>query len=106
MPLPAPAETDRRRAREGALARLASEFTGTFNTETIDRLLLSSERELAATATVTSFVPLLAERFARQRLQALARNDGQELGQVRSVRDEIEQRVRRLLDDLGVPATS
>lgn len=36
---------------------------------------------------------------------ALSDPDGQVISQVRTVRDEIEQRIRRLLDELGVPPT-
>lgn len=59
-----------------ATARLAEEFRGRFGTETIARLLRSSYDELLATASIVTYVPLLAERFARERLQALARADG------------------------------
>ena len=61
-----------------ASKRLATEFEGTFSTETIERFLTSSYDEFAAGATVTSFLPLLAERFARQRLKALARVEGKD----------------------------
>ncbi|RYU14777.1 arsenate reductase ArsC [Nocardioides iriomotensis] len=60
-------------ALKAATARLADEFHGIFEPETIERFLVSSYDELADRATVTNFVPLLAERFARQRLHALAR---------------------------------
>lgn len=63
-------------ALRSAAARLAEEFAATYNAETIERYLESSFEEFAGRATVPNFVPLLAERFARQRLQALARADG------------------------------
>lgn len=63
-------------ALASAVGRLAEEFTTTFNAETIGRYLESSFAELSAHATVSNFIPLLAERFARQRLQALARAEG------------------------------
>ena len=56
-----------------AAARLQAEFSHSFNTETIERFLHSSYDEFAGRATTVNFLPLLAERFARQRLQALAR---------------------------------
>jgi arsenate reductase len=59
-----------------AASRLATEFEGAFGTETIERFLTSSYGQFAATATLPNFVPLLAERFARQRLKALARVEG------------------------------
>jgi len=56
--------------------RLAEEFSTTFNAETIERFLHSSFDQFAGKATITQFLPLLAERFARQRLQALSRVEG------------------------------
>ena len=56
--------------------RLATEFTGTFNAETIERFLHSSYDEFAERAVVLNFLPLLAEKFARQRLHALAKVEG------------------------------
>jgi hypothetical protein len=48
----------------------------TLNPGTIERFLYSSYDQLAATATVQDFLALLAERFARQRLRALAKLEG------------------------------
>ena len=47
-----------------------------FGEETIERFLYSSYDQFAARATVPNFLPLLAERFARQRLKALAKVEG------------------------------
>lgn len=58
---------------DSAAARLAQEFAGTFGPETIERFLHASYADLAATATVANYPPLLTEKFARQRLRALAR---------------------------------
>lgn len=58
------------------VADLADEFEGTFNVETIERFLRSSYEQISANAWVTDFLPLLAWRFARQRLQALAKVEG------------------------------
>ncbi|MGH9178991.1 MAG: arsenate reductase ArsC [Acidimicrobiales bacterium] len=63
------------KALEGAAVRLAEEFAGVFGVETIDGFLATSFEQLAGPATVESFLPLMAERFARQRLRALARVD-------------------------------
>jgi arsenate reductase (thioredoxin) len=60
----------------GASVRLAEEFEGTFGAETIERFLSTSYDQFAGRATVGSFLPLMAERFARQRLKALARVEG------------------------------
>jgi arsenate reductase (thioredoxin) len=67
---------DQQVALKAAAGRLATEFSGTYGAETIERFLTSSYDEFAGRATVASFLPLLAERFARQRLQALARVEG------------------------------
>lgn len=67
---------DDRLALGQAAARLADEFTGLYGRETIERFLASSFDQFADRATITRFLPLLAERFARQRLQALARVEG------------------------------
>lgn len=53
--------------------RLTTEFAGTFAVETVERFILDSLDQLRTTATVTTFLPLLTERFARERLRALAR---------------------------------
>jgi protein-tyrosine-phosphatase len=60
-----------------AATRLAEEFEGTFGRETIEQFLRTSFDQLAGRATVPNYVPLLAERFARQRLNALAKMEGQ-----------------------------
>ncbi len=63
-------------ALENAGTRLAEEFRGTYGRETIDRFLRTSYDQFVKNASVTTFLPLLAERFVRQRLQALARVEG------------------------------
>ncbi|EUA48252.1 MULTISPECIES: arsenate reductase ArsC [Mycobacteroides] len=67
---------DQRHALRTAATRLQTEFDGTFGAETIERFLHSSYEQFASRATVPNFLPLLAERFARQRLHALARVEG------------------------------
>ena len=64
---------DQTLALKRAATRLSGEFDGTFGKETIDRFLHSSYGEFAGRATIPNFLPLLAERFARQRLKALAK---------------------------------
>ena len=64
---------DERHALKSAAARLHTEFADTFDMDTVDRFVNSSYDAFAARATVHDFVTLLAERFARQRLRALAR---------------------------------
>lgn len=67
---------DEKLALRQAAARLGGEFAGLYGTETIERFLAGSFDQFADRATVTKFLPLLAERFARQRLHALARVEG------------------------------
>ncbi|MCB2412319.1 arsenate reductase ArsC [Demequina sp. TTPB684] len=63
-------------ALQTTAARLEGEFEGVFGRETIEHFLVSSYDQFAAKATVTTFLPLLAERFARQRLHAFSRVEG------------------------------
>jgi arsenate reductase len=59
-----------------AASRLQNRFEGTFSQQTIERFLYSSYDDFAGRATVLAWLPLLAERFARQRLEALAKVEG------------------------------
>ncbi|MFD3707607.1 arsenate reductase ArsC [Nocardia sp. NPDC058658] len=63
-------------ALDRAEVRLREEFATMFELETIHRFLHSSYDDFAARASVTLYLPLLAERFGRQRLQALAKVEG------------------------------
>jgi arsenate reductase (thioredoxin) len=67
---------DQQAAMHSAAVRLRKDFGEQFGTETIERFLTSSYDDFADNAAVTQFLPLLAERFARQRLQAMARIEG------------------------------
>jgi arsenate reductase (thioredoxin) len=67
---------DQNLALQTAAARLGKEFAGIYGPETIERFLHSSYDQFATDSTVPNFLPLLAERFARQRLTALARVEG------------------------------
>ena len=67
---------DQQLALKTAATRLQRDFDGTFGVETIERFLHSSYDQFAGRATIPNFLPLLAERFARQRLNALARVEG------------------------------
>ena len=62
-----------RKELEGAARRLSREFAGVFSHETVEECVMDSFERLAATATVTGFLVILAERFARERLQALSK---------------------------------
>lgn len=56
--------------------RLQREFQGTFGIETIERILLSSYTDLARTSKIQTWLPLLAERFTRERLTAIGKVEG------------------------------
>ncbi|MEV4057067.1 arsenate reductase ArsC [Amycolatopsis sp. NPDC049688] len=67
---------DQQLALRTAAARLHGEFDGVLGSETIEQFLRSSYDQFASRSTIPNFLPLLAERFARQRLHALARIEG------------------------------
>jgi arsenate reductase len=69
-------ELDQQLALRAAATNLQSRFAGVFGTETIERFLYSSYDEFTGRAVTTNWLPLLAERFARIRLSALARVEG------------------------------
>jgi arsenate reductase (thioredoxin) len=60
--------------RKAAVA-LENEFRGIFAVETIERFMAES-LDLLAGSSVNDFVPVLAHRFARERLRALAQSEG------------------------------
>jgi protein-tyrosine-phosphatase len=67
---------DQQLALRTAARNLRQEYGGTFSAETIELFLETSYDQFAGRATVVHFLPLLAERFARQRLTALAKVEG------------------------------
>ena len=54
-------------------AMQATEFDGVFGEETIELFVATSYDQFADRAKFNHFLPLMAERFARQRLKALAK---------------------------------
>jgi arsenate reductase (thioredoxin) len=58
-----------------AAERLADEFSGIYSEATIERYIAES-LDLLEGARVNVFVPVLAHRFARERLRALAQSEG------------------------------
>jgi arsenate reductase (thioredoxin) len=58
-----------------AAERLADEFAGIFSRETIARYMAESQ-DLLGESKINVFVPVLAHRFARERLKALAQAEG------------------------------
>ena len=67
---------EQQQALRSAAANLHAEFDGTFSVETIEQFLVTSYERFASRATVVAFLPLMAGRFARQRLKALAKVEG------------------------------
>nr|WP_246598795.1 hypothetical protein [Nocardia tengchongensis] len=59
-----------------AAARLNAEFGPAVNAATVDRILDGSLAHLTAIGLPTDRLPALAERFARERLTAMARTAG------------------------------
>jgi protein-tyrosine-phosphatase len=67
---------EQQHALRSAAVNLHREFESTFGTETIEQFLATSYEQVAADARIVTFLPLMAERFARQRLKALAKIEG------------------------------
>jgi protein-tyrosine-phosphatase len=57
---------------ETAVDELAEAFTGTYSRETVASVVLDSYAQLARSARISAYLPLLANRFARDRLHAYA----------------------------------
>lgn len=64
--------------RQGA-ERLKQRFEGQLNIETIERFLYDSLDVLLAKARNTEWIPLLAERFASDRIRAIIRLEGEQM---------------------------
>lgn len=59
-----------------AAERLAHQFAGMVSEETVERVVFESYTALARTANVSTHLPTVAEKFARDRLVALAQSRG------------------------------
>lgn len=59
-----------------AAERLAHQFAGMVSEETVERVVFESYTALARTANVSTLLPTVAEKFARDRLVALAQSRG------------------------------
>lgn len=70
-------EAELRHLKQGA-DRLRRRFEGQLNAETIERFLHESLDTLLERARMTEWVPLLAERFAADRIRATIRLEGSE----------------------------
>ena len=64
---------------------LSREFSGIFSPETVEACVIDCYEQLDETATITNFLVLFAERFARDRLRATAEVEGKILSQVPEV---------------------
>jgi protein-tyrosine-phosphatase len=64
---------EQRLALRQAAERLRDRFAGQLNVETIERFLMDSYDQISEGARLPDWLPLLAERFARERLRALVR---------------------------------
>ena len=62
---------------KGITRRLEDEFGELFTRETLDHYVKDSYEQLAATAKVHTLIPAFVQRFARQRLAALAKTQAQ-----------------------------
>ena len=64
---------DQRQTVRTVVARVVPLFEGTFGPETVERFVVDSLEQLVPQAKVTTYLPVLAEKFAKERLRALAR---------------------------------
>ena len=62
-------------AVDSVCERLAGEFAGTFSPETVSRYVNDTSGRWTH-ATVTTYLPVMIERFSRERLRALAKSEG------------------------------
>ncbi|WP_156094823.1 three-helix bundle dimerization domain-containing protein [Nocardia lijiangensis] len=69
---PAEPSLDQRHALHTAAARLEKEFGGVAPDAAIEQFLQTAYDRMADRATFDNFLPLLAERYTREWLQALA----------------------------------
>jgi arsenate reductase (thioredoxin) len=76
MDTPGTLSLDQRQQLAETAARIHRDFAGVFNEETIERLLADSYDRLLVTSRYTTYLPLLAERFARERLHAVSKTRG------------------------------
>jgi protein-tyrosine-phosphatase len=76
MSTPTSISNEHKLALRSAAHNLQREFAGTFGEETIQLFLEWSYDQFAKQARLPNFITLFAERFARQRLKALAKIEG------------------------------
>ncbi len=76
---------DQNLALKVAAEPLEAEFAETFGSATIERFLHRSYDQFADRAAIPNFLPLVAERFARQPLKALVKVEGKGLSGIPTV---------------------
>ncbi len=67
---------DQRQLVRTVVSHVSQHFEGTFGSETIERFVVDSLAQLLPTAKIATFLPVLAEKFTKERLRALGRLDG------------------------------
>lgn len=72
---PAPASPEEVQLIKASATRLQRDFDGIFGVETIERFVIDSFERLSH-ARIRAYVPVMAERFTRDRLRAAAKNAG------------------------------
>jgi protein-tyrosine-phosphatase len=72
---PAPASPEESQLIKSSAVRLQRDFDGIFGVETVERFMTDSFERLGH-ARIRAYVPVMAERFTRDRLRAAARNAG------------------------------
>lgn len=55
---------------------LCAEFPGVFSSQTVERFVFQSFRDLARTSTIHTYLSVLTRKFARERLRALGQLEG------------------------------
>src|SRR5512145_2440965 len=66
---------DQRHLVHTVARRVAPQSAGPFGTETIERFVIDPFQQLLPTAKIATYLPVLAEKFTKERLRALARLD-------------------------------
>ena len=72
MPNPVTITEAQEKQLKGSARHLHDKFRGVFGLETIESFVFDSFGEMAARATITTWLVVGAERYAKERLEALA----------------------------------
>ena len=77
MPNPVTITEAQEKQLKGSARHLHDKFRGVFGLETIESLVFDSFGEMAARATITTWLVVGAERYAKERLEALAHSQSE-----------------------------